>query len=172
MPKTLQHLGLCKRIKQNEEEMGVNMTAAGKGIWVKRQQVKWVSRGEGWPCDLNFRPFITHMWAGQPCFQVNSVWVLRVCICWQIKPRDAISASSPSPDTCADGSEALEQTHHLKRIKCTCKKLCGCQLYVKRPLSKLPIFSNSCNQNSYTSTSCYAHNLQLPQNIFCCVSCL
>lgn len=123
---------------------------------------------------LIFRPFIARTQAGQPCFEVNSVRAPRARTCQHIKPKDAISASSPfpSPSACADGSEGLEQTRHLKGTKRTHVKLCRCQLYVKRPLSKLPIYPSSCNQNSYTSTSCHAHNLQLPQNIFCCVSCL
>lgn len=139
---------------------------------MERQQVRWASGGEGGPRGLIFRPFVGRTRAGQPCSKVSPVRAPCGRTCQHIKPRDAISASSPSPSTCTDGSEALEQTHHFKGTKRTRLKVCRCQLYAKRPLSKLPIFPNSCNQNSYTSTSCYARNLQLPQNIFCCVSCL
>ena len=88
MSKTLRHLTLCKLIKRNEEEIGVNATAAGKGIRVKRQQVRWVSRGEGRPCGLIFRPFIARTQAGQPRFEANSVCVPYARTCRQIKPRD------------------------------------------------------------------------------------
>lgn len=88
------------------------------------------------------------------------------------KPKDAISASSRSPAACSDGSEALEQTRHLKGTKRTRIRLCRCQLYVKMPLSKLPIFPpTAAARIALPPPPVIAHNLQLPQNIFCCVSC-
>jgi len=171
VPKTRRHLGLYKGVKHSKEETGVNTTAASKGIHTRRQQVRRAFGEAGQPCRPSFRLF-TPTPAGQPCLEVNSVHTPHAHTCQQIKLKDATFASSASPATCTDGSEALGQTHHLTGTKRTRVKLCRCQLHVKRLLSKPPIFPNSSNQNSYTSTSCYAHSLQLPQKIFCCVSCL